>query len=97
MEDMPVPPGFTRLTSFTLQMVQKDSPAEAPVQSVVDARRNSDKLRKSLHDRPWVNYNETYTISDSEDEEIPDQVLLLVIFFCIIRKLEVRLGSFLLL
>ncbi|KAF3335868.1 putative lysine-specific demethylase JMJ16 [Carex littledalei] len=73
MDEMPVPPGFTRLTSFTLQKVQKDSSVAAPVQSLEDAHRNSDKLRKLVHDRPWVNHSKIYTISDSEDEDIPDQ------------------------
>jgi hypothetical protein len=80
MEDMPVPPGFRRLTSFTLQRVQRDTSVESPGQPLKYAFSNSNTLRKLLRDRPWVNYSEVYNIPDSDDEEMPDQVLFLVIF-----------------
>ncbi|KAJ4802663.1 Transcription factor jumonji (jmj) family protein / zinc finger (C5HC2 type) family protein [Rhynchospora pubera] len=73
MEDLPIPPGFTRLTSFTLKRVQRDISVAFPGQSVKHACSNSDKLRKLLDDKPWINYSEVYTISDSEEEDLPDE------------------------
>lgn len=70
-----VPPGFAPLTSFTLQRVQEDVKVSACSSSnFAQSQRedcgdtsSSEKLKKSLRHRPWVNYSKFDNSSDEEE------------------------------